>query len=260
MTAARGSCFGQVDRRRAERAGDLEPLGDAVDGDDLGGARGAGHLDGAEPDRTEPEHDGGVTGHQAPVRHGVEPGAHHVPGEQRGVAGQAVGHPAQDQVGLGDEDLLGLRAGERSQRGAVAEHAGLVALVEVAAQAEEAVAAGGVEAAEDAVADADPVDALSRGDHGAHELVADHEAGLDLHPAVVDVEVRAADAGGLDGDDRVVVGQKLGLGHVVDTDLAGSLEGDGLHGPHPTQRGELPLGVEPAGWPGESGERDTFGI
>ena len=61
----------------------------------------------------------------------------------------------------------------------------------------------------------------------ADELVADHEAGLDLHAAVVDVEVRAADAGRLDLHDRVVGREQLGLGPLFDPHLAGRLEGDG---------------------------------
>jgi hypothetical protein len=59
--------------------------------------------------------------------------------------------------------------------------------------------------------------------------VAEREAGLDHHAPVVDVEVRAADAGGLHPDDRVVPRRQLGLGTILDPDLSGRLEGDRLH-------------------------------
>ena len=111
-----------------------------------------------------------------------------------------------------DEQLLGLGALERAERLAVAEDAAAVALVEVAARAEEALAAGGAVAAEDAVADRDAVDVVARREHGADELVADDEAGLDLDPPVVDVEVRAADAARLDPDDGLVGRDSSGSG------------------------------------------------
>ena len=83
---------------------------------------------------------------------------------------------------------------------------------------------------EDAVADADPRHALAGREDRADELVADGEAGLDPDAAMVDVEIRAADPGRLDLHDRVVAGLGLGLGAVLDADIAGGLEGDGTHG------------------------------
>ena len=62
------------------------------------------------------------------------------------------------------------------------------------------------------------------------ELVADREAALDRDAAVVDVQVGSADAGRLHADDRVVGGAQLGVRALLDRDLAGSLEGDGMHG------------------------------
>ena len=111
----------------------------------------------------------------------------------------------------------------------MAEDPRLVALVELLAPAEEALAAGGAVGAEDAVADRDPAHVVAGGDHLADELVADHEARLDLHPAVVDVEVGAADAARLDPDDRVVGREQLGIRDLVDPDLARRLEGDRSH-------------------------------
>ena len=112
----------------------------------------------------------------------------------------------------GHQQLLGLGALQVAELGAVAEGLAVAAAVVVAAQAGGAGGAGGVEAAEHAVADGDPLDLVARRQHRADELVADREARLDRHPAVVDVEVGAADAARLDADDRVVGGASSGSG------------------------------------------------
>jgi len=86
-----------------------------------------------------------------------------------------------------------------------------------------------VVAAEHAIADGDPGDVVTRPDHRADEFVADREPGLDLHPAVVDVQIGAADPARLDPHDRVIAGQELGLGTVLDPDLARRPIGDRSH-------------------------------
>ena len=86
-----------------------------------------------------------------------------------------------------------------------------------------------MEAAEHPVADGDPLDVVAGRQHRADELVADREARLDRDPAVVDVEVGAADPARLDPDQRLVGGADLGIGLLLDPDLAGRLEGDGAH-------------------------------
>ena len=90
-----------------------------------------------------------------------------------------------------------------------------------------------MKAAEHAVADGDPLDVGAGGEHRADELVADREALLDRHPAVEDVKVGAADPARLDADERVVGRPQLGLGLLLDPDLAGRLEGDGAHRSEP---------------------------
>ena len=111
----------------------------------------------------------------------------------------------------------------------MAEHAHVIAFVEGAAQAVEARPTGGVERSQHAVAGRDATDAVPGLDHGADELVSDREAGLDLYAAVVDVQIRAADAGGVDLDDRVILGLKLGLRALLNPHLSRRLEGHGSH-------------------------------
>src|SRR3954470_5230693 len=113
----------------------------------------------------------------------------------------------------------------------MAEHAPLVALVEIAAATEEALTAGGEEGTEHAVAFGDARDCVTGCDHGADVLVPEGEAGLDLDSAVVEMEVGAADAGRLDPDDRLVGCRQLGIGLLVDPDLARGLKGHCAHGP-----------------------------
>ena len=83
--------------------------------------------------------------------------------------------------------------------------------------------------AQHAVALGDVGHPVARRHHGADELVAEREAGLDLHAAVVDVQVRAADSGRLHAHDRVVALEQVGLRPLLEPHLAGSLECDGLH-------------------------------
>ncbi len=86
-----------------------------------------------------------------------------------------------------------------------------------------------LEAAQDTVADGD------RGDPSPTATTVPTyswpivKPGFDLDAAVVDVQVGAADARGLDAHDRVGRVEQLGLGDVLDGDHAGRLEGDCAH-------------------------------
>ena len=99
--------------------------------------------------------------------------------------------------------------------------------------------------AEHPVADRDPLDVVPDRQHRADELVADREARLDRHPPVVDVEVGATDPARLDPDQRVVGGDDLRIGLLLDPNLLGSLKGDGAHRPQPYRprpfRADVPL-------------------
>ena len=99
----------------------------------------------------------------------------------------------------------------------------------VAADARGARAAGGVKAAEHALADLGALELGADLKNGADELVPDREPLLDRDAAVVDVQVRAADPARGDLHDHVVGMLQLRLGHVLDRDLSGRLERDGAH-------------------------------
>ena len=186
-------------------------------------------LHGAEADRAQPEHGDRVAGAHPRVDDRVVAGAHHVAGEERHLVGHPLRHPPQGEVRPRHEQLLGLGALQVAEMGAVAEGAPPLAAVVVAPQAGRAGRAGGVEAAEHAVALGDALDVGSGGEHRADELVPDREAGLDRHPPVVDVQVGAADPARLDPNQRVVGRGDLRIGLLLDPDLTGGLEGDGAH-------------------------------
>ena len=213
----------------AERTRQLEPRGDRVNREHVLRSLGERRLDRTESDRPETEYRDRRAGDDAGLDHRVVTGPHHIAGEQRDVVGHPGRDPAQGQVGVWNEEQLCLSSLKSAERRAVAEHTAVVAFVEIAACAEEAIAAGGAVGAENAVALGHRADTLAGRDHRADVLVSDREPLLDRDPAVVDVEVGAADSARLDPDDRVAGGVELRLGDVVDPDLAGRLEGHRSH-------------------------------
>ncbi len=135
----------------------------------------------------------------AAVRDRVEAGRHHVAGEEGDVGAEPVGNPAQGEVGPGHQQPLGLCAlagcrdasrGRRCGRGG----SGGSRRARSARRLPQAVKKEPTTRSPTR----DPLDLLAGRAHRADELVADREAGLDRHPAVVDVQVRAADPARLD--------------------------------------------------------------
>jgi hypothetical protein len=111
----------------------------------------------------------------------------------------------------------------------VPEDPAVVALVEVAAGAEEALPAGRQEGAENAVALLDAAHCVARLEDRPHVLVPEREAGLDLDPPVIEVEVGAADAGRLDPHDRLVRRAHVGVGLLLYPHLFRRLECHSAH-------------------------------
>jgi hypothetical protein len=184
-----GVLLGQVQGGGAKASGKRQTLLDAVDREDLDGATGERGLDGAEPDRAEAEDGDAVAGVHAAVGDRVEAGAEDIAGEEGDLGAELVRHPPQGHVGARHQHLLSLAALQIAEVGAMAEGLAVAAALVVAAKAGCAGGASGVEAADDPVADGDPLDVLAHRGHRADELMADREPGLDRHPAVVDVEV-----------------------------------------------------------------------
>ena len=171
----------------AEGVREGQPIGDRVHRDHPLCPRRQCHLDGAEADGPQPEHGDDVAAANPGGVNGVVASPHHVPREQGDVVREPRGHLAQGELGGRHQQQLGLRA--LREQLAVSEYASVVALVEVPAPAEEALAARGAIAAEHAVTLREPPDLIPYRDDRAHELVPDREAGIDLDPPVVDVEV-----------------------------------------------------------------------
>ncbi len=98
--------------------------------------------------------------------------------------------------------------------------------------AEEAGSAAGGEGAHDEVAGADAGDVAAGLHDFTHEFVAHHRARVESGLAAVpDVEVRPADSGEPDADERVGGLAEHGIGHQLDPEVVGGVVGDCLHWP-----------------------------
>jgi hypothetical protein len=107
---------------------------------------------------------------------------------------------------------------------------GGLALGEVLAIAHPAAAAGDVEGDHDAVAGFDVFDLGADLLDDPHRLVSEDVALVDEHPQhLVEVQVRAADRGRGDADDRVGRVLDRRIGDLVDADVAFAVEGECLH-------------------------------
>ena len=152
---------------------------------------------------------------------------------------RALGHLDRQEVGELHAQQLGLAAGHRAVETAVAQQAGAGALVGVLgglALAVQAAVAHPAPAAADVERDDDPVADLQVEDVGtdllddAHRLVTDDVAGVhERRERLVEVQVRAAQPGGGDADDRVGGVDDRGVGDVLDADVARALPGHCLH-------------------------------
>ncbi len=168
-------------------------------------------------------------------RHGA---ARRDSGRDRGVV--SGGKHVRQRQQVGEQRLVDV-TGDRHEGAVGPGHAhelGLAALVAAA------VDTGGLDARRTVCAGVVAVE--ERGDHevagldGRHgradalddadELVADLLGLADLVDASVGPQVRAADAGGHDADDRVGVVLQVGVGERVESDVAGGMKNGGSHG------------------------------
>ena len=122
-----------------------------------------------------------------------------------------------------DPHVLRLPAIDRVRRRRVAEQLALATPRGLAAHAEEAVAAGGVEGHDDFVTFVEFLDTVALLDDLADELVAADEVGWAFEVAAVEVQVAAAEGGAGDFQDGVGGVFELGYWAVFDDDLGASV-------------------------------------
>ena len=229
--------LGEVDGGGPDLAGKGETVGLLVDDEDLGGAAQDGAVGRHQPDRAgaEDRHAlaGGDHGQLGAVVAGREDVRQH--GEVRLVV-VALGELEQVEIGPRDPQQLGLPApvgahfrvavpGARVARGVGPQARRREAVVAVAAGA-----AGQVERHRHPVAHLDPVHAGTDLGDDPHVFVAEDHAVVEVCPPLVGVQVRSADVGGGDPDDRVERLLDLGVGDLVDRDVTGSVEYKRFHG------------------------------
>jgi len=192
-----------VEHGDAVTAGELQPLGDGVDRDDLLRTEILGDAGAHLSDRTQADDRAGAAGPDVGVLHGLPRRGEYVGQEQKPFVGVLMGHLDRPELRLRHPQQLGLRARHRPVQRGVAEQAGALALPgdlrrlalrEQASRAHPAVPAGDVER------DDHPVPRLDVGDlradllHDAHRLVTEDVARLEVHPQhIVKMQIRAAD-------------------------------------------------------------------
>ena len=190
------------------------------------GAQQEGALDRKQPDRAAAPDRDRVAGLDVAHLRAHVAGRQDVGEEQHLLVGEAVLDLERPDIGKRHARELGLPAGEAAGEVRIAERPRcrmpqcllgqggvrirVLAERPVVVPALPAVAAGNRERHDDAVADLEVLDRAPDLHHLAHELVAEDVALLHwLDEAVVEVQVRAADRGGGDADDRVALIQDL---------------------------------------------------
>ena len=159
----------------------------------------------------------------------VVAGAHHVAGEQGDVVGEPSGTRRRVRFAFGTSSCSACAPCSEPSVAPWPKTRPRSHLWKSPAAAEEALAAGGAVGARGPGRRRRRRDLVAGREHRADVLVADHEAGLDLDPPVVDVEVGAADSARLDPDHGVVGGDRLRIRPLLDPHLSRRLEG---HCPH----------------------------
>ena len=252
-----------VDRdRRAQRLRDVEPVAVRVDGDDLRGSVEPRGGDRGEADRSGSDDGDGVTGLDVPVPHtDLEPRRQDV-GEQHG---QVVGHVRREavqravrerhanQLGLGPVD-------EVAEHPADARHPlGRQTVRGVLAPAVGAHAAPADARDDHALADSMAAHAVADRDDRPDPFVPEHPSvgdGRDV--AVQDVQVGAADGGGVDLDHGVGRFEQTRVRDLLPRDGVRTVEHERLHGdssPRP-RRAPLPAHLQRYSAAREAGRAD----
>ncbi len=229
----------QVQGRHAALPGPGEPFGHQVHADDPGGAAVQGDARGHVPDRAETEDGQGAARGNGGVLDGLPGGGQDVREVDEPLVGRAVGHLDGQGVAERHAQELGLPAGHLPVELAVAEeggalaplaHLGGLALRLQPLPAHDARAAGDVEGHDDAVARRERGDAGAGLLHDAHRLVAQDVARFHVGPEqLVQMQVRAADAGGGDPHDHVRRLLDPWVGDRLHADVPLAVPGQGPH-------------------------------
>ena len=191
--------------------------------------------------RAQPDHCQGAVGRHPRVLHGLPGGGEDVAEEEVVLVRQLGAHLHQPEVGVRDPQELGLAAGDltvelgvaqqRRTRAVLGDLRGL-ALRGQLLGTHGAAPAGDGERDHHAVAGAHVGDLCTDLLDDAHRLMAyDVTGGHERAEHLVEVEVRAADRGGGDADDRVGGVLEDGVGHGLDAHAFGALPGHCSHDP-----------------------------
>ena len=213
-----------------------QPIGEAVDRDDLLGPEQVRALDRELSHGSAPPHGHDVAGLDAAHVSGHVAGREDVREEEHLLVVQLVWHPQRADVRERDPRVLGLPARVAAEQVRVPEDAARRIAPELLSHpcvrvrvltegvqlplALRAVAARDWERHHHAVADREVLDVTAQLDDLAHELVAEHVAPLHRrYEAVVEVQVRAADRCARDPHDGVARVQDLRIGNLLHLDV-----------------------------------------
>ena len=216
-----------IDRLGSQLLGPGQPLGHHVDGQDARRAEQSGALHGHDADGTEPDDDDGGPRSDDGTQRAHVAGGQDVGQQHRVFVGHALGDGQGEEVGERHGHGLGLTAGEV---GDGAERGGLAGLADVGLPGQAGPADTAADDARDEHPVARPVRAHVRADlgHRADGLVTEPDARPGRR-VVVQVQIRAADGGALDRDDDARRSGQHRVGHVLDADVARTLEDGRSH-------------------------------
>jgi hypothetical protein len=194
----------------------------------------------AEPHRPAADHCHEVARAHICLAHGVIARREDVAHEQHVLVARGrpvpLGNLAQREVGLRHAHVLRLGTRQVTHHHPHPEDAEHHALHELAAAAEPAVAACDEERPNRPLPLLELGHAVALGLDRADVLVAEHEPLLHLEPAVVGMQVRAADRGVVDAQEDVVRLFDLRARDLLDAHVLGSVEDDCLHTGHRPRR------------------------
>jgi len=219
-----------VDGRRAESAGEGEPLREDVDGEDAFRSPVVGPENGEEADGTAADHGVDAAGPSLGHVRAEESGREDVPEEERRLHVHVGRDLHERRIGEGDPHVLRLGAFEAPALLDPPEELPSRAAAGEAFSAVEARSAVGRERGDHEVARFQSLHSLSDLDDLAEKLVAHDRSRLDaLFAPEIDVQVRPADGAHAVPDDDILGVAERGVGYGRNLDPGVTLKRDGFH-------------------------------